>query len=97
MVKDYQRKEITTTTTIEIGRLCQQAQARGDRVFVHRCGWGDACPIICCSAAIIGVDSIDKHESLVRFGEQQVLDISPLVSPQAGQSFYFAAACYCRF
>lgn len=81
------------TTTIEIGRLCQLAMDGGDRVCVHRCGWADACPTICCSATVVGVDSIDKHDSLVRFGDQRVLDMNPPVAPHEGQSFYFAAAC----
>ena len=78
------------TTTVEIGRLCKDAQQRGEPVCVHRCGWADVRPTVCCSASVVRVDSIDKYETLVSFGDQRVLAMTPPVTPRPGQSFYLA-------
>ena len=75
------------TTTVEIGQLCQDAQ---QPVFVHRCGFGDARPTVCCSVSVVRVDSVDRHTKLVTFTDQQVLDTVPPVTPHPGQSFYLA-------
>jgi hypothetical protein len=78
------------TTTVEIGQLCQEAQQSREPVYVHRCGWADARPIVCCLVSVVRVDSIDRHTKLVRFTGQQVLNEVPPVTPHPGQSFYFA-------
>src|SRR6185436_10298199 len=72
------------TTTHEIGQLCQDGQQRSERVCVHRCGWSDTRPTICCSVSVVRVDSVDGWTSLVRFADQQVLDMLPPVTPHRG-------------
>jgi hypothetical protein len=81
------------TTTPEIGQFCQDVQQRDGRVCVHRCGWADARPTICCSASVVRVDSVDRRTSLVRFADQQVLDMLPPITAHPGQCFYFAEPC----
>jgi hypothetical protein len=81
------------TTTVQIGQFCRDAQQRRARVCVHRCGWADERPTVCCSASVVRVDSADKQTSLVGFGDQQALDMSPPVTPHSGQCFYFAVPC----
>jgi cobalamin biosynthesis Mg chelatase CobN len=78
-------------TTKEIGKLCRQAKERGERVFVHRCGWLENSPVICCSAEVDGVDHIDKTTSLVRFNAPQALNQLPPSTPIQGQNFYSRA------
>ena len=75
-------------TTREIGTLCQNAKAGGERVCVHRCGWGDLSPVICCSALVEDVGAIDKSTALVRFADARPLNERPSRSPAKGQNFY---------
>lgn len=77
-------------TTTEIGHLCQRAKERGERVFVHRCGWGDCSPVVCCSAVVEDVGAIDRATALVRFGPAVRLEQSPPRMPVRGQNFYTA-------
>ena len=86
---DDERLEAITTTA-EIGGLCQDAMDRGEPVLVHRCGWGDFQPLVCCSASVVQSAAIDGHTSVVMFGAQQVLSATPPVSPHLGQSYYWA-------
>ena len=75
-------------TTKEIGRLCFQAKKRGEQLFVHRCGWQENAPVICCSAKVEDVAEIDKSTSLVRFADQISLNLAPPRTPARGQNFY---------
>lgn len=75
-------------TTMEIGRLCRQAKERGEQVFVHRCGWLENPPMICCSASIEDVAEIDNSTTLVRFAGSTSLDEIPPRTPIRGQNFY---------
>jgi len=77
------------TTTVEIGQLCQEAQQNREPIYVHRCGWADTRPTVCCLVFVVRVDSVDRHTKLVRFTGQQVLNKVPPVTPHPGQSFYF--------
>jgi hypothetical protein len=77
-------------TTNEIGRMCRQAKARGERVFVHRCGWAEWRPVICCSAEVEEVGVIDNSTMLVRFREASPLNNNPPTVPGQGQNFYLA-------
>ncbi len=81
------------TTTPEIGQFCQEAKDQGERIFIHRCGWAGAPSTICCSAIVDRIDSLDRKMSVVRFAEQQVLDMSPPKTPNHGQCHYFAPPC----
>ena len=78
------------TTTIEIGRLCEDLKKNSELIFVHRCGYGEMRPSICCSAWVIEVAQIDRKTSLVKFGKQNALNSLPAFSPHSGQNFYFA-------
>jgi hypothetical protein len=80
----------TITTTVEIGEWCREAMETGDRVLVHRCGYGDFDPCVCCSARVVNVDDVDRHTRLVRFTGQQTLNEPPPVQPQPGQNSYWA-------
>jgi hypothetical protein len=82
---DDQRIEAITTTS-EIGKLCKKEKY----LFIHRCGCGDSSPVICCSASVVRVDSINQQSALVTFGKQEILNSSPSFSPQPGQNYYFA-------
>jgi hypothetical protein len=77
-------------TTCEIGNLCRRAKERGERVFVHRCGWNEHPPVVCCSAEVEDVGAIDKETALVRFASAARLNESPLRVPVRGQNFYLA-------
>jgi hypothetical protein len=75
-------------TTKEIGQLCLNAQSRQERVYVHRCGWGEFPPVVCCSAEVEDVAAIDKSTMLVRFANPVVLSETPPRTPVKGQNFY---------
>ena len=77
-------------TTREIGELCARAKVRGERVFVHRCGWGECPPVVCCSAEVGEVATIDKGTALVRFAAAARLDQGPVRMPVRGQNYYVA-------
>ncbi len=76
------------TTTKEIGDLCAMEKLQGKRIFVHRCGWANALPTICCSVLVAEIDSIGKRASLVGFSNPIVMNLPPNKSPLLGQSFY---------
>lgn len=77
-------------TTKEIGHLCQQSKDRGERVYVHRCGWGACPPVVCCSAEVEEVGVADRTTVLVRFTSPVRLEQTPLRRPVVGQNFYTA-------
>jgi hypothetical protein len=84
---DDERVEAIQTTN-EIGALCRQAKGRGERVFVHRCRWGECPPVISCSAEVEDVGKIDGSTVLVRFCSAAAVGAEPSVSPVKGQNFY---------
>ena len=85
---DDERLE-SITTSPEIGWMCNIAKEKGERVFVHRCGWGKVQPVVCCSAIVLQSDKTnDQTTWFVTFGEQQVLDTPTPIKPSPGQSFY---------
>ena len=76
-------------TTEDIAARCAEAQRRGERVFVHRCGWLGGPPMVCCSVAIKNA----RHGSnlgWVEFHDPVILDIPPTVQPGRGQNCYDA-------
>jgi hypothetical protein len=75
-------------TTKQIGGLCHQAMEHGERVFVHRCGWQENPPVICCSAEVEEVAKIDNSTSLVRFVGAAPLNDSPPRTVVRGQNYY---------
>src|SRR5687767_14274394 len=77
-------------TTTKIGNFCREAKKLGERVLVHRCGWGESSPAICCSAEVEEVGAIDKSRALVRFTAVTPLNGPPPRSPVKGQNYYRA-------
>ena len=77
-------------TTNEIGGMCCRAKERSERVYVHRCGWQEWPPAICCSAEVEEVASVDDSTMLVRFANPAPLNGAPLRVPVKGQNFYAA-------
>ncbi|MDR3460004.1 MAG: hypothetical protein P4N60_21465 [Verrucomicrobiae bacterium] len=75
-------------TTKEIGKHCREAKQHSERVFVHRCGWGEMPPVICCSAEVESVAEIDRASVLVRFTNVMAANDFPPKSPIKGQNFY---------
>ncbi len=55
------------TTPAEIGEYCYDAMKNGERVFVHRCGWGSERPVVCCSAKVTLSAGLDKATYIVKF------------------------------
>ena len=75
-------------TTKGIGDMCRAAQRVGDRVFVHRCQWGDHPHEVCCSVRVAKVYFLDASAAVVRFTDARALSLTPPVSPAPGQNFY---------
>lgn len=79
------------TTSAEIGLLCAEARRKRERTYVHRCGWAETGPVICCSASVIRSGPIEDGKThWVRFVEHEVLDAVPSLIVKPGQGFYFA-------
>jgi hypothetical protein len=87
---DDERLEAIQTTR-QIGEFCRAAKKENELIFVHRCGWGEAAPTICCLASAVQVGQIDEQTSLVTFDSQEVLNAQPPVTPTLGQNLYMAA------
>lgn len=85
---DYQLEAIQTTA--KIGRLCEAARSSGEWVFVHRCGWGQEPPSICCAVRVVVVTPLPGGGRLVQFAQPRLLGISPPCQPSRGQNFYEA-------
>ena len=77
-------------TTNDIGELCRSAKSRNERVFVHRCRWGESAPIVCCSVDVDTIEPIDKRTVLVTFTGPSIQDCDPPRQPVRGQNFYLA-------
>ncbi len=78
------------TTPKNVAARLEGAKARGERIFVHRCGWGTFPAEICCSALVSEVNDIDKTTALVKFADVQSVGTPPSVTPHAGQNSYDA-------
>src|SRR5215475_1785393 len=68
-------------TLSEIGELCADARERGERVFVHRCGWEEISPVVCCSAKVQEVSDGLQSNVFVTFEDAVPLDDHPPVTP----------------
>ena len=76
-------------TTIKIGQLCSKEKDQNKKVFVHRCGWGQTEPTVCCEVDVERVDPIDKKTCLVSFHNPKVINHEPVKTPIRGQNYYF--------
>jgi hypothetical protein len=81
-------RSITTPKNVAV-RLAK-AKVSGERIYVHRCGWGTFPAEICCSALVSQVDDLDKTTALVNFDEVQRIGVLPPVAPHVGQNSYEA-------
>jgi len=76
----------TITTTTKIAREAEKAV----KVYVHRCGFTGIPPAVVCEAKVLGVVPIDRASCLVRFETVRTMQVTPTVSPGAGQNSYLA-------
>ena len=79
------------STTPDIAARCRLAKDHGERVFVHRCGWEDGPPRVCCSLVVADAKH-DEKIGWVRFRDPEIRDDSPSVHPGRGQNSYEAPA-----
>ncbi len=75
-------------TTKHVATLCSAALSRIETVFIHRAGFGEIEPRICCSLNVQSVDTVDSNTSLVKFKSQTVCDEAPPIQPARGQNSY---------
>jgi hypothetical protein len=87
----WQDDELLTSiqTTVKIGELCKKEQNAKRQVYVHRCGYEDFPPVICCSVQIADVAEVGGW-IIVEFREQKRLDGVPPVPPIRHQNHYVA-------
>ncbi len=76
------------TTTVEVARLCKEAKRKSDRLYIHRCAWGECVHTICCSICVKRVESIDNNTSLIEFTDLEEMDFQPPLQPSQGQNYY---------
>lgn len=81
---------VAITTTTPIATLCQAAQRSGEVVGVHRCGFGDTPPEICCNLRVKSVAGLDSKTWLVTFMDQNSISEAPPNRPAPGQNAYTA-------
>jgi hypothetical protein len=75
-------------TTPEIGEFCSKAKVQNHLVYIHRCGYEDYSPVICCSAHVGDVAEIGGW-IIVEFRDQTRLNITPPEPPLVrGQNSY---------
>jgi hypothetical protein len=85
---DYDRPS-TIETTKEIGRLCNELNAKGEMIFIHRCGFEKLKPSVICKAKVIEVSKI-KTKTVVKFASHKLMNVSPDFAPPRGTNFYWA-------
>jgi hypothetical protein len=78
------------TTPKNVAARLAEAQARGDRIYVNRCAWGDFPAELYCSALVSEVNYFDKTTAIVNFTDAQRVGAPPLVTPHEGQNSYDA-------
>jgi hypothetical protein len=60
------------------------ALRQGERIFVHRCSWGDSPPVICCSVKVQEVT-----DYFVRLAPIMLMNETPPVHPMHGCGHYY--------
>ena len=71
-----------------VGELCARANERGERVFVHRCGWEEVPAVVCCSAKVQEISDPYQSNVFVTFADAMPLSDRPQVTPVKGQNYY---------
>ena len=89
---DVNDEQLTSIeTTLEIGNLCNEEKNRNHLVYIHRCGYEDYPPMICCSACVAEVTATDNANRVkILFREQTTLNSPPIIQPVRHQNYYFA-------
>jgi hypothetical protein len=77
------------TTTAQIAARCEQAHRSGERIYVHRCGFGGRPPSICCSVQVESA-SYDAKVGWVSFSAFELVGRSPSRQPARGDNWYEA-------
>ena len=70
-------------TTPSFVRRFAESLRPGARLFIHRCGWGDYHPVICCSVAVQEVT-----DYFITFTDARPMDETPPVRPMLGCGHY---------
>lgn len=86
---DYSRL-VTLETTPEIGRRCELARRRGERIFIHRSGWREHERRVCCSVRVKEVEPGERDSWRVHLDDERLLDETPPRRVGAGTRCYRA-------
>jgi hypothetical protein len=70
-------------TTPGFVRQHTEALRPGERIFIHRCGWGDSPPVICCS---VKVQEVTPY--FVRVSDVRLMNETPPMHPMPGCGHY---------
>jgi hypothetical protein len=70
-------------TTPRFVREHADALRPGARILIHRCGWGDYPPVICCS---VEVEEVTPY--FIRVTDVRLMDESPPLQPRPGCGYY---------
>ena len=76
-------------TTLKISELCNNEKISKHPVYIHRCGYKDCPPMICCSANVANVAEVGGW-IVVEFSDQIRLEIVPTEQPIQHQNYYLA-------
>jgi hypothetical protein len=76
-------------TTLKISELCYKEKESNHQVYIHRCGYEDCPPTICCSTKVANVTEVGGW-IVVEFSEQTRLEFMPTEQPVRHQNHYFA-------
>ena len=70
-------------TTPRFVRDHADALRPGERIFIHRCAWGECPPVICCSVVVEEVTDF-----FIRFTDARPMHETPPVRPPLGCGHY---------
>jgi hypothetical protein len=70
-------------TTPSFVRQHKDALRPGERIFIHRCGWGEYPPVICCS---VKVQEVTPY--YVRVTDVKLMEEKPPLQPMPGCGHY---------
>jgi hypothetical protein len=77
-------------TNGKVAGLCERAKNANEDVFVHRCLWDEASPLICCSVKVQKIEQVGQELWQVDFTDQKPLQREPPRRPDKGDNFYQA-------
>ena len=74
------------TTTKELAKICELEKKSKNIVAIYRCEYNGSSAVICGQAE---VDTVDTTINYVSFKNYNVLNVSPPLVAQQGQTHYF--------